>query len=357
MSNLDEALDRFHLVALEYAGGLANHGPMAVEALERLGHQAKIPALVDLYAPRLPPLERGRPLDDAEWAGALGRVERAPDWVATFEARFAEGDWRATLREALPPLLPGLFAAAGHGWLRAAHAVRALEAEDAPRRRRELALGLAYWAARHQTLPGRPGAAGKAAEGPAAIEASLAAWPLLGEPAARKGFFFDVVRHLDDWPPFAAAVEALPLPAAADAVPTFLDGVCRAAAGLYVRHPGARVAYVHAVTIPSALRLLRPGLADADFVAAAGYAVRAVGALHAIFGDPESVPDEDEEVLRVRHDWAEIRYHAACSLQEHSIKMAEACWREDERAPDPIFARAGADAALKIGGRDERSVC
>ena len=46
MSNLDEALERFHLVGFEYAGGFANHGPMGAEALESLGHQALIPAFL-----------------------------------------------------------------------------------------------------------------------------------------------------------------------------------------------------------------------------------------------------------------------------------------------------------------------
>ena len=61
MSNYEEALARFQQVGLEYADGLANHGPMGAEALERLGHHAKIPAFVDVYAPRLPPPRAGRP--------------------------------------------------------------------------------------------------------------------------------------------------------------------------------------------------------------------------------------------------------------------------------------------------------
>ena len=48
MSNFDEALERFHRADFEYSGGLASHGPMAAEALESLGHQALIPAFLDL---------------------------------------------------------------------------------------------------------------------------------------------------------------------------------------------------------------------------------------------------------------------------------------------------------------------
>ena len=48
----------------------------------------------------------------------------------------------------------GLMAAATHGWLRTAHAVRSLTARETPERIAELARGLAYWAARYQEVPG-----------------------------------------------------------------------------------------------------------------------------------------------------------------------------------------------------------
>ena len=54
MSNLDEAYARFLLVDFEYGDGFSNHGPMAVEALESIGHPALIPAFVDSYVPRIP---------------------------------------------------------------------------------------------------------------------------------------------------------------------------------------------------------------------------------------------------------------------------------------------------------------
>jgi hypothetical protein len=47
---------------------------------------------------------------------------------------------------------------------------------------------------------------------------------------------------------------------------------------------------------------------------------------------------------------AEIRYRAACSLDDHAVKLAEACLREDAAAPDPILRLAAADAALHLGG-------
>ena len=357
MSNFDEALERFHLVDLEYGEGLANHGPMGAEALEQLGHQALIPAFVGIYVPRLQPLEPGSPLAAHERDAALGDVSRRADWIATYEERLADGDWRAIVATELPELLPGIFAGAGHGWLRVAHAIRALEARDEPLRRRELARGLAYWAARYQTLPGLPGS--RARTGATDPEQLLAAWPRVGEPPAREGLFLRVVERLETFPAFARAVEQVPAPDAAD-IPSFITGLCRAAARLYLAHPEARVAYVHALTIPSALRLVLPYLDATQSGLAALYVLQAAGALHALFGerrDPPPVETFDGETQRIAGDWDEIRYHAACSIQEHSIKMVEACWREDRIAPDPILALAAADAALSIDGRRQASVC
>lgn len=352
MSNFDDALERFQQVGLEYAGGLANHGPMGAEALECLGHQAKIPAFVDVYAPRLPPLERGTPIPSAGFGEALGDITRAPDWISTFEALVEADGVASVLARHVPGLLPGLFAAAGHGLLRVVHGLRAIERKDDATRRREVAHGLAYWAARYQTLPGEPGGAVAGAR----LDDALDAWPLLGEAEARKGYFFEVVGRLDGWAPFTEAVAAAPLPAP-DAIEAWLDVLCRRAAMLYVANPAARIAYVHALTIPSGLRFLLPFLAEPDRFTACGHALQAVGALHSVFGDAEAEPEDDEEVLRVAGDWDEARYHAACSIQEHAIKMTEACWREDARNSDPAFQRAGADAALKVGGRTEASVC
>jgi Questin oxidase-like len=360
LTNLDEALERFHLADLEYGGGLANHGPMGAEALESLGHQALIPAFVDLYVPRLPPAETGDVMSESEADSALGRIERRSDWVASFEVRLAAGDWRVVLSEVLPDLLPGLFAAAGHGFLRTVHAVRMLEREDSPLRRRELARGLAYWCARYQRLPGLPGSlADRDADSNAdpdfrqSLDDFFEGLPCVDEAQVRVGFFFESVRRLDSVAAFSRAIEAMspPRDAGADA---FLAALCRKSAALYCAHPEARIAYVHAVTLPAAMRDLLDYLepAGGHRGLAALYALQSVAALHAIHGDREkSVPLEtafDDEVRETAENWDEIRYRAACSIQEHAIKMTEACMRSDRMDPDPIFRLAAAEAALRL---------
>ncbi len=365
-SEYDLALARFHAVDLEYGPalrdggrpGFANHGPMAVEALESIGHAAKIPALVDLYAPRLPPAPPpGDVLDEAERDASLADFARRADWVATFEAVLSEGDWRSVLVGALGELLPGLFAAAGHGLIRTAHAVRALERSDGPLRRRELARGLAHWAARYRPLPGLPGSL-RAGEGAAAKDPGtrLAAWPVLGAAADRDGTLCEVVEQLDRDAAFRSAVETTRWD---ESIPfdAMLAALARAAAQSYVASPQARVAFAHGVTLAHAWRTVARHLPRDLARRGLDYLFQAVAALYTIYRDPGSSPAEDAEVLRIAEDWAEIRYHAACSLEEHAIKMVEACWREDQASPDAVFRRAAADAALSIDGRGRASIC
>ena len=342
MNDLDDALERFQGRGFEYAGGLTNHGPMAVEALVELGHPALIPGFVDAYEPRLPPLESGNWIAPAHRMAARGRVERLGDWRVTFERELEEGHWSDLVRREARTMIAGLFSGGTHGLLRVAHALRALERDETPIRRRELAFGLAYWAGSYQELPGVPGRCAEPGWGP--VEMLTRVEPI--SPADRvPGFFTEGVKALDSHARCVEAVEKVDLEI--PSLDAFVGQLCRSAARLYLRSPGARVAYVHAVTAPSALRLLLPYLEPETARRAAGYALQAATALHAI-SSCESWEEPDAEVRKLAEDPAEIRYRAACSLEEHAIKFSEACLREDALFPDPAFRIAAADAALHL---------
>jgi hypothetical protein len=51
-----DALQRLHDTGPEFDGFLANHGPMAAEALIRIGGSDAVAAWVDDYLPRLGPV-------------------------------------------------------------------------------------------------------------------------------------------------------------------------------------------------------------------------------------------------------------------------------------------------------------
>jgi hypothetical protein len=188
------------------------------------------------------------------------------------------------------------------------------------------------------------------------VVASVVGWPRVAEAASRVGFLSDSVRRLDSFPGFAEAIERLALPERAG-LDEFLSALCLAAASLYLDHVDARIVYVHAVTIPSAARLIAPFLSDTAACLLAASVLQATMAIHSIYGEKTSRVESDEEVDRISGNWDEIRYHAACSLEEHAIKMVEACWREYRIREDPIFLQAAADAALKIDARGRIAAC
>ena len=159
---LNEAYARFHATGPEFADGLSNHGPMAVEAMVRHGHDAQVHAWIDWYQTRLEDAPRGiTPVTAQDWQEALGDVKRLGDWTTYMLREVQLRPWRDLLAEWWPRLLPGITAGATHGVIRVGHSVRALlaEAEQPPTdgpRLAEFAHALAYWAARWTPLNLQP---------------------------------------------------------------------------------------------------------------------------------------------------------------------------------------------------------
>jgi hypothetical protein len=139
---MDEALEMFARTGPEYAGGLANHGPMAAEALVSLGRHESVISWVEKY--KLNNL-RSQPeahtkISHENWQNALGDFNRAGDWIAFFNRELKETSWRSVLGQWLVRLAPGLVAAAAHGLIRTGHAARSLAHKETEGRRQELAL-------------------------------------------------------------------------------------------------------------------------------------------------------------------------------------------------------------------------
>lgn len=333
MSALDDALSRLGAAGIEYGAGFSNHGPMAVEALAALGREDAIPAFADAYGAALEPGPGpGRALGD-EWPASLGHPERMADWTAHFEAALGARPWPEVLERWVPRLAPGMVGAAAHGWLRAAHAVRAIGGSDTAVRRLELARGLAYWAVSYTTLPGarregrlRPGEA-------------LRAVPLL-PPARPERLLTEGVARLGSSGAFADAVEEADLRGEPGAV---VSELTRAAAERFLANArrGPLFAAIHMVTASSALRLVIPHVSEGTARTLLWYGWQATAGLYAPFGvttQPAVVPafEGSVEALVAR---------AVSCHDEHGIKFTEACLREHAASPDPIYLTA-ADALL-----------
>lgn len=289
-----------------YGGGLSNHGPMAVEALVSLGKPEVIPAFLADYVPRL---RSGAPADPV-----VGPV-------------------RGWLADRLPDLVASAGKHAGHGLLRTAHAVRAIERVAAHSGvvpevlLTELSAAVGYWQAGDELLPA-----------PSALTGStpLPAWydelprlPLeervdglltvtLGK-AARMSGFVEQVARLDS----------------AGQVPDILDQLALAAAGRYLANDGlANFTLLHGVTVSSMARVLVPHLRPRDQAQLAASVAGFVAAAVVGFDDGPAV---DGRTWTVGEDLATA---AAASLDDHTIKFADACLGLAQRTGSTVPIRA-----------------
>ncbi|WP_328422216.1 questin oxidase family protein [Micromonospora sp. NBC_00389] len=326
MSNgiLDEAYERLHRTGPEYEGWLSNHGPMAVEALARHGHEQRVHRWLDDYLGRLDELPRGlRPLDD--WRAALGDPKRAGDWLAYFDRELREHPWREVLGTWWPRLLPGIAAGATHGVIRVGHAVRALDsAEENPQRLTELGQALGYWAARWQSVPGadRLLDPARVPTGPDVegldVATALAALPRIED---RSGGIRDRLGQLSGvprWEPALAALRPARTPAEAERELTTL--VHRAGLDYLRFGHAAPVMLVHAVTAPTAVLRTLPALDRALWAPSLAAAWAATAAVISVYATADGITAPTVPAATP----AEVFDRAARHGDAHVVKLADA---------------------------------
>jgi hypothetical protein len=334
---IDEALARLGPTGPEFGGGLSNHGPMATEALVALGRPEQVQPWLDGYLRRLGDRPGTQaPIDDGSWQQALGQWPRVVDWEEYLRGQLADAPWREVLARWWPRLLPGIAAGATHGVIRTAHAARSLAAAPtaaaAAARTDELARGLAYWAARYVPIPGgRPA-------GTLPPDQALAAVPTLTSPPG--GLITDRLRQVGATPDFAPAVAALRPPGDLDAA---FAGLTRLSAGMLLARGRARhIAFIHAVTAPTAARSILP-LLPADLRLPTYEALWVTAA--AIHAGYSGLAETGPLPARPAPTPDDLTDRAVSSGDEHAIKLTEACLREWRHTADPLYLQA-ADATV-----------
>jgi hypothetical protein len=337
MSSLDEAYQRLHDKGPEFGGdeegnhGLTNHGPMAVEVMVRRGLDLDVHQWLDHYLDRLTDLpEPNRPISEQNWPEALGDPKRVGDWTDRFTRELAEQPWEQALTTWWPRLLPGIVAGSTHGVIRVGHAVRTIRSGDtsAPALR-ELANGLAFWAARSRALPGLTEPAGKLC-----VSEALAGVPRLAE---QSGFIAHRVGRLATLPGWSAALAALRAPADADDVPTRLDELIKAGVLRYLTHGrAAPVLLVHVATAPNAVRQVLPVLPKDLWQPSFTAAWAACAAITATYAPANPIgPDRLPMPLDHGDPVADVLDRAARHADEHVIKFADTAVDVYERSGNP----------------------
>lgn len=335
---LDSVYQRLRGTGPEFEGWLSNHGPMAADALIRLGRSDAVGAWTDGYMWRLEDSPRPRwRVEESEWREVLGDSSRLGDWLAFFSERVRNEPWTELLARWWPRLVPGAVASATHGLIRTGHAVRAVADDPNPQRLAELAQGLGYWAARWRHAPQVviPG-------GTTAIADALRGLPRIDDPAGFVASALDIAEH-PDWGP---AVEQLRPINDESHVPAALDHLVDAAVDHYRSWATDEpVMLVHAATAPRAASLVIPHLPPNMWIPTYNHAwiasatiisaYRSSTAQPVLDGDQPETPDRDRMLDRI-----------VATGDEHAIKFAEVAVESFERGSPHALASADRAATL-----------
>jgi hypothetical protein len=342
-SALDETLEIMSPMGPELNNGFSNHAPMAIEAMCAMGRADAVMPWFERYRHAF--VRRGARvarLTNDTWRTALGDQRRTVVWFEFFRNELEEHPWRSVLDLWAARLAPGLMAAATHGVIRTGHATRALALENTPARRRELADGLAYWAADYLPLPAERHKPARAKPSDAIARVQMI------PPEIRRGNFgslTDALAQLDSFPPFKDTLDAVD-PAGDPSA--FLSDLSATFARVFLANAHdtyTTIAFVHAVTGPSALRPLLPYLRDTTTHAALAYAWQSAAAMYATFGTRADL-SHLEDVKVGNHD--ELIERAIACGDEHAIKFTEVCLREHALNPDPALLAAAVHATQML---------
>ena len=345
LAGMADALDSLYLRLAEHGpdlrDGFTNHAPMVVEALVARGEAEAARRWLDGQGHRLTPRPPTRePITPARFDAALGQADRFADWAAFMRDEIAWLGWQTALGGACARLAPGFAAAATHGWLRTAHAARAVAARPTPARVAELADGLALWASTYQALPIDPAGSARRAAGPhdplAPVLAAIPRAPAeLRQSGSITAALARVAEHGQIGPVFAW-FEPGPRPREAG------WSLARAFARLFLdqaRDPSTAIVFTHAITSTAAILWLEPVLRPSTLTSLLRHAWHTSAGLVAAYAKtPITAPDPTPEAPEV------ILAEAIAHADDHVVKLSTACLGLLEATGDPIFAQVPARA-------------
>ena len=325
---VDDELVRARGEAAEFGPTLANHLPMLLVALERLGASRDrrrafaagyrvqngllaLPAAIGL-------------IHHGNWAADLGERNLEAEYRAFFAAELRRLSQEALVRTYLPTLAPGIAASATHALMRLAYAHLDDSAD-------EVATALGYWAATYLPLPA--GAAVADIEDPVAVLLRLQAHRHLLEIWPETDLLWHAMRAVAADAAFAVELDRLATGPAS--LPRF------AAASLALFATTQDFCALHALTGTHWIRLL-PEAADRPTLLRHFW--RAIAAAYPKMGMPDPLPHAALEALRQADcpEWPEIHAAAVASDDEHDISLVFSAWQEARCYGDPLYRRVAA---------------
>ena len=293
----------------EFPDFLANHLPMVLVAMHRLGgSDERLNAFFATYRDknRLPPSPaRVIPIARASWDASLGDRARESDYIAFFLSEVARTGARGAVASYLPRLLPGLAASATHGLMRLAYGVL----RDDPE---EIATALGYWSATYLEL-GVAGNDAPVTDDPAEVLLRMRPVESFRHVETELDLLWHFMRAMAAKPEFRPVVDSLAIG------PKTAARMREASLALYAGTMD--FCALHAITGCHWLRMLRPATPDPE--PALRYFWQAIAALYPLIGFPE-LPDAEalEDWRRLPcPDWPEIEAAAVRSDDEHDLSL------------------------------------
>jgi hypothetical protein len=309
----------------EFPDFLANHLPMVLVAMHRLGgSDERLNAFFATYrdSNRLPPPPVCvTPIAREDWYASLGDRARESDYVAFFRAEVAHIGARGAVARYLPGLLPGLAASATHGLMRLAYGVF----RDDPE---EIAIALGYWAATYLEL-GVTGNAAPVTDDPAEVLLRMRPVASFRYVETELDLLWHFMRAMAAKPEFRPVGDWLAIG------PGTAGRMREASLALYAGTMD--FCALHAVTGCHWLRMLRPATPDPGL--ALRYFWQAIASLYPKIGFPELPSSEALDGWRRAPcpDWPEIEAAAVGSDDEHDLSLVFSAREEFRNFGDRLY--------------------
>jgi hypothetical protein len=327
---LERAVAWSRQFSVEFPFFLANHLPMVLVALHRMGaSDDRLEAYCRAYHKKngvVPVPERIGEITCDNWREFLGQREREGDYRAFFAGEVARVGASKAAVAYLPQLVEGIAASALHAFMRMAYATLTDSDE-------ETGVALAYWAATYLSLGagrgGRP-----STNDPAVVLAYMYGPATFRRVDTERDLLWHFMRAVAQKPEFAPVADMLAIG------PKTHDRIARVSLALYASTED--FAALHAVTGTHWLRMMAPRTPDA--AEPPRYFWQAIAALVPKIGFPHlPSADELEEWRRMRlPDWPEIFRQAVTRDDEHDLSLSFSASEEFKRYGDPLYKYAAA---------------
>ena len=316
--------------SVEFPAFLANHLPMVLVALHRMGaSDERLDAYCRIYYETnglVPVPEAIGEITDRNWRDFLGQREREGDYRAFFGGEVARLGGTQAAIDYLPQLFGGFAASALHAFMRMAYATMT-DSEE------ETGVALAYWAATYLSL-GAPQGRPPSTEDPFEVFAYMNGPVAFRHVETERDLLWHFMRAVAQKPEFAPVIDLLAIG------PESHDRIARLSLALYVSTQD--FCALHAVTGTHWLRMLAPRTPDAS--TPLRYFWQAISALVPKIGFPTMPSAEQLDEWRASRTpaWPEIFGEAVTLDDEHDVSLAFSAAEEFKRYGDPLYKYAAA---------------